>query len=171
MMGVFNNLLMFDQHAEQNSLQSIVPDLAKSWSWNEEGTTLTFVLRDGVKWHDSKPFTARDVQCTWDMIAGKLGEKFRVNPRKSWYRNLGAGTKGRVRDGAVEHSAPDACEPRQAAIRQPGFAAGDVADPRPQSVHRHPRRRRGYDRRRDDAAAGRSLGTAARGAAHFARVR
>src|SRR6201987_2571222 len=88
MMGVFNNLVMFDQHVQQNSLQSIVPDLAKSWSWNEEGTVLTFTLREGVKWHDGKPFTARDVQCTWDMITGKSTEKFRINPRKSWYRNL-----------------------------------------------------------------------------------
>ena len=88
MMGVFNNLVMFDQYVNQNSFASIVPDLAKSWSWNEEGTTLTFVLRDGVKWHDGKPFTARDVQCTWDMLTGKSSEKFRINPRKSWYRNL-----------------------------------------------------------------------------------
>jgi len=88
MMGVFNNLVLFDQHLKQNSLQSIVPDLATNWSWNEEGTTLTFTLRDGVKWHDGKPFTARDVQCTWDLITGKSSEKFRVNPRKSWYRNL-----------------------------------------------------------------------------------
>jgi len=88
MMGVFNNLVMFDQHVPQNSLASIVPDLAQSWSWNEEGTTLTFTLREGVRWHDGKPFTARDVQCTWDLITGKSSEKFRVNPRKSWYRNL-----------------------------------------------------------------------------------
>src|SRR5262244_4501663 len=26
-MGVFNNLVMFDQHAKQNSMRSIVPDL------------------------------------------------------------------------------------------------------------------------------------------------
>ena len=45
MMGVFNNLVMFDQHVKQNSLQSIVPDLATGWSWNEEGTELTFPLR------------------------------------------------------------------------------------------------------------------------------
>src|SRR5258708_4647370 len=32
MMGVFNNLVMFDQHVPQNSLQSVVPDLATSWS-------------------------------------------------------------------------------------------------------------------------------------------
>jgi len=88
MMGVFNNLVMFDQHVKQNSLASIVPDLAASWSWNEEGTTLTFTLRQGVKWHDGKPFTARDVQCTWDLLAGKTSDKLRVNPRKSWYRNL-----------------------------------------------------------------------------------
>jgi peptide/nickel transport system substrate-binding protein len=88
MMGVFNNLVMFDQHVKQNSLESIVPDLATDWSWNEEGTALTFTLRQGVKWHDGKPFTARDVKCTWDLIAGKSAEKLRINPRKSWYRNL-----------------------------------------------------------------------------------
>src|SRR5262249_25367494 len=27
-MGIFNNLVMFDQHAKRNSMQSIVPDLA-----------------------------------------------------------------------------------------------------------------------------------------------
>ena len=88
MMGVFNNLVMFDQHVPQNSLKSIVPDLASSWSWSEDGKELTFKLRQGVKWHDGKPFTAKDVKCTWDLITGTAAEKFRVNPRKSWYRNL-----------------------------------------------------------------------------------
>jgi len=88
MMGVFNNLVMFDQHVPQSSLQSIVPDLATGWSWNEEGTELTLPLRQGVTWHDGRPFTAKDVQCTWDLLTGKSSEKLRVNPRKSWYRNL-----------------------------------------------------------------------------------
>jgi peptide/nickel transport system substrate-binding protein len=88
LMGVFNNLVIFDQHVAQNSLASIVPDLASDWSWDEAGTALTFHLRQGVKWHDGKPFTAADVKCTWDALAGKATEKFRVNPRKSWYRNL-----------------------------------------------------------------------------------
>ena len=88
MMGVFNNLVMFDQHVKQNSLESIVPDLATGWSWNEDGTELTLPLRQGVTWHDGKPFTAKDVQCTWDLLTGKASEKLRVNPRKSWYRNL-----------------------------------------------------------------------------------
>ncbi len=58
MMGVFNNLVLYDQHVAQNSLQSIVPDLATKWEWSEDGKELTFPLREGVKWHDGKPFTA-----------------------------------------------------------------------------------------------------------------
>jgi peptide/nickel transport system substrate-binding protein len=87
-MAVFNNLVLFDEHVPQNSLSSIVLDLATGWSWSEDGTELTFPLRQGVKWHDGKPFTAADVKCTWDLLAGKAGEKLRVNPRKPWYRNL-----------------------------------------------------------------------------------
>ena len=59
-----------------------------SWSWSEDGTELTFPLRQGVKWHDGKPFTAEDVKCTWDLLTGKASEKLRINPRKAWYRNL-----------------------------------------------------------------------------------
>jgi peptide/nickel transport system substrate-binding protein len=55
---------------------------------DEEGTELTLPLRKGVKWHDAKLFTAQDVKCTWDMLSGKTGDKLRLNPRKSWYRNL-----------------------------------------------------------------------------------
>jgi peptide/nickel transport system substrate-binding protein len=87
-MGVFNNLVMYDQHVKQNSITSIVPDLATSWSWDEEGTRLTLNLREGVRWHDGKPFTARDVKCTWDLLQGNTTEKLRLNPRKGWYRNL-----------------------------------------------------------------------------------
>jgi peptide/nickel transport system substrate-binding protein len=32
MMGVFNNLVIFDQSVKQNSTKSIVPDLAAGWS-------------------------------------------------------------------------------------------------------------------------------------------
>src|SRR6516162_583895 len=88
MMGVFNNLVIYKQDEPQNSMQSIVPDLATSWSWSEDGTELTFKLRQGVKWHDGKPFTANDVKCTYDLLLGKAKEKLRINPRKAWFRNL-----------------------------------------------------------------------------------
>jgi peptide/nickel transport system substrate-binding protein len=88
MLGVFNNLVMYKQDVAQTSMQSVVPDLATSWAWSEDGTELIFKLRQGVKWHDGKPFTAADVKCTWDLLQGKATDKLRLNPRKSWYRNL-----------------------------------------------------------------------------------
>src|SRR5438067_4775093 len=88
MMGVFNNLVLFDQQVAQNSLASIVPDLATEWRWSEDGKELSFPLRRGVKWHDGRPFTAADVKCTWDRLRGADADKFRLNPRKAWYRNL-----------------------------------------------------------------------------------
>ncbi len=39
----------------------IIPDLAESWSVSDDSLTWTFVLRDGVTWHDGTPFTAEDV--------------------------------------------------------------------------------------------------------------
>lgn len=88
MMAVFNNLVIYDQHVKQNSFGSIVPELATAWSWNEDFTRLTFKLRDGVKWHDGKPFTSKDVQCTWNLLAGRSTDKMRLNFRQGWYKNL-----------------------------------------------------------------------------------
>jgi ABC-type transport system substrate-binding protein len=88
-MAVFNNLVLFDQSKPLNSLETIVPDLASSWAWDESKTKLTFKLREDVRWHDGKPFTAKDVQCTWHALLGKAGtEEFNRNPRKVWYYNL-----------------------------------------------------------------------------------
>lgn len=88
MMGVFNNLVVFDQHVRQNSLEGIVPDLATKWTWSEDGKKLTFELQKGVSWHDGKPFTAADVRCTFELLAGRAEENFKVNFRKGWYANV-----------------------------------------------------------------------------------
>ncbi len=87
-MAVFNNLLMFDQNKPINSDETLVPELATSWAWDAAKTKLTFKLRDSVKWHDGKPFTAKDVECTWNKILGKDKDAFRKNPRQVWYHNL-----------------------------------------------------------------------------------
>jgi len=42
-MGLFNNLVMYDQHVARNSFESIVPDLATNWSWNDDGKQLAFL--------------------------------------------------------------------------------------------------------------------------------
>src|ERR1700694_1637891 len=56
-MSVYNNLVVFDPDSKQNRPDRIVPDLATEWAWSNDGKDLTFKLRDGVKWHDGKPFT------------------------------------------------------------------------------------------------------------------
>jgi peptide/nickel transport system substrate-binding protein len=85
-MAVFNNLVLFDQTKPRNSMDSIVPDLAESWAWDQTRTRLTFKLRQGVRWHDGKPFTAKDVQCTWQRLIGE--GYFRKYPRRVWYTNV-----------------------------------------------------------------------------------
>src|SRR5437588_3309078 len=70
-MGLFNNLVIYDQHKPQNSMGTIVPELATSWAWSKDNKDLTFKLREGVKWHDGQPFTSEDVKCTFDLIQGK----------------------------------------------------------------------------------------------------
>src|SRR3982075_527538 len=84
-MPVFNNLVIYKQDVAQNTMESIVPELAESWAWSGDNKMLSFKLRQGVKWHDGKPFTSADVKCTFDMLMGKSQQKFRKNPRKSWY--------------------------------------------------------------------------------------
>jgi len=44
-----------------DDLQTIVPNIARAWSWNDDYTELTFHLRAGHRWSDGHPFTAHDV--------------------------------------------------------------------------------------------------------------
>jgi peptide/nickel transport system substrate-binding protein len=87
-MGLFNNLIVYDQHKPQNSMGTIVPELATSWAWSPDNLKLTFKLREGVKWHDGQPFTSKDVKCTIDLLQGKAQDKFRKNPRKDLFDNI-----------------------------------------------------------------------------------
>jgi len=87
-MAVFNNLVVFDPATRENRLDRVVPDLATSWALTDDDRTLTFQLRDGVKWHDGKPFTSADVKCTFDMLSGKVASKMRKNPHKTWWFNV-----------------------------------------------------------------------------------
>ena len=70
-MSIFNNLVLYDQHKKLNTMDTIQPELATSWAWDESKTKLTFKLRNDVKWHDGKPFTAKDVVCTLDKLQEK----------------------------------------------------------------------------------------------------
>jgi peptide/nickel transport system substrate-binding protein len=88
MAGVFNNLIMMDQHAKHNDMEAIVPDLASSWSWSDSYRALTFKLREGVRFHDGVPFTAKDVLCSWALLLETSADKLRVNPRKASFQDI-----------------------------------------------------------------------------------
>jgi peptide/nickel transport system substrate-binding protein len=45
---------------------AVVPELAKDWEASEDGLTLTFHLRRGLRWSDATPFTADDVVFTFN---------------------------------------------------------------------------------------------------------
>lgn len=63
---VYDGLLEYDSKTEAK------PGLAESWSVSDDGTSITFKLREGVKWHDGEPFTSADVQFTFMDVLKKF---------------------------------------------------------------------------------------------------
>lgn len=53
---IIESLVDLDAHG------NVVPQLATEWHATPDGKTITFKLREQVKWHDGRPFTAKDVQ-------------------------------------------------------------------------------------------------------------
>jgi len=52
-----------------DDLETIVPNVAKGWEWNDDFTQLTFFLRKGMKWSDGAPFGAEDVEFWYENLA------------------------------------------------------------------------------------------------------
>lgn len=59
---IYNGLVKYDKDL------NIVGDLAESWDFSPDRLSITFHLRKNVRWHDGKPFTARDVLYTYKAI-------------------------------------------------------------------------------------------------------
>jgi peptide/nickel transport system substrate-binding protein len=91
-MPCYSNLVLFDQLKRVERTDTIVPELAEKWSWQDNYRNLVFFLRKDVKWHDGRPFTARDVKFTFDVVreAPDAPARLRINPRKEWYANIEA---------------------------------------------------------------------------------
>jgi peptide/nickel transport system substrate-binding protein len=63
----YSNLVFFDPLKGQESVDTVIPELAERWSWQDNYRNLVFFLRKNVKWHDGKPFTSADVKYTFDV--------------------------------------------------------------------------------------------------------
>ncbi|HEY9764063.1 MAG TPA: ABC transporter substrate-binding protein [Trichocoleus sp.] len=46
----------------------VIPALAEKWDISEDGKTLVFTLREGLKWSDGKPLTTDDVLFTYNEV-------------------------------------------------------------------------------------------------------
>ena len=63
---VFNGLT---RYAEDGT---IAPDLAMRWEIDSQSRSYTFFLRDGVTWHDGRPFTVDDVLFTYGLLTSPV---------------------------------------------------------------------------------------------------
>lgn len=59
---IFSGLMTYDAAGKP------IPDLAESYTFDPDTLTYTFKLRQGIKWHDGKAFTAEDVKFTLDLL-------------------------------------------------------------------------------------------------------
>ncbi|MBM7542066.1 ABC transporter substrate-binding protein [Amphibacillus cookii] len=66
-----NNILSITHESlvSQNNDLEFIPSLASDWQTNDDQTTITFTLEEGVTWHDGEPFTANDVVYTYSALA------------------------------------------------------------------------------------------------------
>jgi len=80
MIKVYSGLLRSDEKMH------MVPDLAESWETSADGKTYTFHLKQGVKWHDGKDFSAEDVLFTYDLL--RSGDWIAVFPTSSDYGSI-----------------------------------------------------------------------------------
>jgi peptide/nickel transport system substrate-binding protein len=92
MMPCYSNLVIFDQLKAQETVETVRPELAERWSWQDNYRNLVFFLRKNVRWHDGQPFTSKDVKYTFDVVRGAKDApaKLRLSPRLDWYVNIEA---------------------------------------------------------------------------------
>lgn len=70
--SLYNGLVALDRDGTPR------PDLASRWETSADGLAVTFVLRDGVRWHDGAPLTAADVKFSFEEALFRLHARTRA---------------------------------------------------------------------------------------------
>lgn len=68
----------------------IQPMLAKSWEWSSDSSSITFNLRDDVKWSDGKNFTAKDIVFSFDVYSDPVVESRFYGTFQNYYLDKGS---------------------------------------------------------------------------------
>lgn len=64
--NIWANMLLYDALVIHDANGNIYPGLAKRWESSKDGLIWTFYLRDDVKFHSGRKFTAKDVKAHFD---------------------------------------------------------------------------------------------------------
>ncbi len=138
--NVFEGLTRID---EQGRLQ---PALAESWTRSEDATTFTFRLHEGVRFHDGKPLTAREVAFSLERTTAPESR----NAQQRLFRNIRAieeldRRRVRVRLHKADPQFPRNLAWGDAVIVHPASAAENRNDPTGTGPFRLSAWRRGAD--------------------------
>ncbi|MEZ5424107.1 MAG: ABC transporter substrate-binding protein [Pyrinomonadaceae bacterium] len=123
--------LMFNSLVKKDENFDYVGELAKEIKTSEDGLAITFVLRDGVKFHNGKELTSEDVKYTLDTLFNSKGykaqafydsvvvEKAETKPAAT-YANSAAPSKPRKRSRFLISLALRRRTRRRSLLRSPG---------------------------------------------------
>jgi len=85
-------VLMFNSLVKKNEQFDYVPELASNIQRSEDGLTFTFTLREGVTFHDGRPFTSADAKYTLDTVLANTFAK-----SASFFEGAGANRTGYIK--------------------------------------------------------------------------
>ena len=76
--NIFEGLVKLDDNF------NVTPLLAEKWAFSPDLKTLTFTLRQGVKFQDDEPFSSKDVKFAFERAAGKDS----TNKEKAFFASI-----------------------------------------------------------------------------------
>ncbi len=70
--GYYQMSLLYDTLLWKDATGRLLPWLARRFERSDDGSTWTFELREGIRWHDGRPLTPEDVVFTFEYSADQL---------------------------------------------------------------------------------------------------
>ena len=86
--GVVNGFMVESLAVRNMETYEWEPWLATSWKVSSDGKIFTFELRKGVRWHDGKEFSAKDVKFTFDALTDPKN-RYKTAHVRPYYEGIG----------------------------------------------------------------------------------